>query len=193
MYQLRGFTEAEFQSIEIRTDRRLTLGNKKLSFQVLTDKFAGASLYILDLEDGFLVTADAFGSVIASEQVLASEMEDKEAYLRGAVRYCADIFGEKRFKTMEAAVTLVRQDGVKRILPACGPVADWDLDRLAAIFLRGKEEPAEKLTVAVIYAAGNYVSELADRIEAGILECFRKKVRLERGQPGYGAETICRG
>lgn len=170
LYQLKGFTEAEFQSLEIRTDRRLTLGNKKLSFQVLTDKFAGASLYVLDLEDGILVTADAFGSVIASAQVLASEMEDKEAYLRGAVRYCADIFGEKRFKTMEAAVTLVRQNGVKRILPACGPVADWDLDRLAAIFLRGKEEPAEKLTVAVIYAAGNYVSELADRIEAGILE-----------------------
>lgn len=62
LFQLEGFTEQELQSIEARTNRSLTLGNKRLELRVLADKL-GARLYVLDRAEGVLVTADAFGSV----------------------------------------------------------------------------------------------------------------------------------
>lgn len=169
LFRLEGFTGAEHHSIEVRADRSLTLGNKRLEFRVLSDKL-GSRLYVLDRTEGILVTADAFGSVYSSEQTLVSEMADKTGWLRGAARHYADIQGAKRDKSLSAAAALMREDGVKLILPARGPAVDTDIDALLSVYESPTPEKGAKPTVAVVYAPGGYVRELAEQISGGIRE-----------------------
>lgn len=170
LYKLSGFAGEGFRKLEVRTDRTLVLGEKTLSFRVVQDKGASPSLYVLDREQEALFTADAFGSVYASDSVLVSELEDKAGYLRGTERYFADILGSRRPKTMAAAAALVRDNGVKLICPACGPVADTEQDALLSLYTAEPAPKPEAPTVAVVYAPGNYVRELADFIEHGVRE-----------------------
>ncbi|MCC8065373.1 MAG: hypothetical protein LIO70_09855, partial [Clostridiales bacterium] len=74
LFRLREGLPAGFQSIEVRTSRTLRLGSRELLFQVMPEKFATASLYVVDKADRTLFTADAFGSDYAGEQVLLSEL-----------------------------------------------------------------------------------------------------------------------
>lgn len=132
-------------------------------------KSDSSSLYVLEREEGVLFTADAFGAFYASEQVLVSQIAEKEAYFDGVKRYYRDIFGKKREKSMEAAVELVHNHKVELICPACGPVADCDLERLVSAFVPESEEAGKKKpALAVIYAPGNYVRELAFSMKAGV-------------------------
>lgn len=157
--------DVPFRKIEIRTDRSLVLGGKRLEFHVL-----GNALYVLDRKNGVLWTADAFGSAYAAQVSLVSELPDPAAYLRGAARYFADISGPARRKTMESAAALVGENSVGLICPACGPAADADLEELLSLYTADLPEPPKILTLALVYAPGGYVRELADQIAAGIRE-----------------------
>lgn len=169
LFQLEGFTEQELQSIEARTNRSLTLGNKRLELRVLADKL-GARLYVLDRAEGVLVTADAFGSVYGGGGALVSELADKAGWLRGAAGYFADIQGPKRRGSLAVAAALVRENGVGLILPALGPAVDADIDALLSVYEGPAPEKAKTPTVAVVYTPGGYVRELAEQISGGIGE-----------------------
>lgn len=156
--------------VELRTDRSLVLGGRRLEFRVLADSLFPPSVYVLDRENGVLLTADAFGSVYASGQILVSEQVSAAAYLRGARRYFTDIFGSKRRKTMEAAAALVRENGVKLICPACGPVADMLLEQLLNLYTASPPEKSKVLTLALVYAPGNDIRALAECIADGAKE-----------------------
>ena len=169
LYKMSGFVE-DFRKIEIRTDRTLILGKKKLFCRVLQDKFATPSLYVWDPQSAALFTADAFGSVCAADAPLVSALKDTAIYWKGVGHYLADISAVNRGRTMKQAVSLVRENNVQRICPALGPVMDADLEPLLGLYETERKGKADVLTVGVIYAPGNYVAELADSITSGLLE-----------------------
>ena len=181
LYKLEGFLEAGFDKVEVRSHRNLHLGNRKLRFQMIPDRFDTPSVYVLEQEAGILITADAFGASYASDKIAVSRIAEKEAYFEGVKRYYADISGARRQKSLNAAVRFVGENDVKLICPARGPVADCDLERLLAVFAP-EEEKAEKaeetLTLAIVYAPGGYVSEIAGCIRAGALESGKIKVEM---------------
>lgn len=168
LYKMAGFTGVDFSRIEIRSNRTLTLGGKTLSCQILQDKGATASLYVVDRADGTLFTADAFGAVCATEEVLVSELADKTGYWQGVERYLEDISSRKRENVMKQAIALVQECGVIRICPACGPVMDEKPDELLKRCLSPELPESEQPVAALVYAPGNYTTELAEAIAEGI-------------------------
>lgn len=190
MYKLRGFAGDAFCSIEIRNHRHLQLGEKKFSFYVLQDKQESPSVYLVDEERKLLFTADAFGALCAPGTVQVSAMEHKEAYFRGARQYFMDIYGAARPGVMRRAKELVEERKIRAICPAYGPVVDEGLEKLLALYepFAGEREKAggQKQTLALVCAPGGYVRELADQIEAGILESG--EIRVAR----YNLEEISR-
>lgn len=171
LFQLRSCIEEEFHSIEIRGDRTLTLGRKTFRFQVVQEKFAIPGLYVVDSQEGILLTADAFGSVFASPGSLVSELEDPSAYFAGAERYFRDCFGPKRPVSLASAVTLVKDNRIRMICPAQGPVVDAEIDRLLSLYQQPERKKSSNPTLAIVYAPGGYVREAAGIIAAGIREC----------------------
>lgn len=170
LYRIDGFTDADFRRIEIRTNRTLSLGGKTLSCLVLQDKGATPSLYVLDEADGTLFTADAFGAVCAARAVSVSELADKTVYWQGVERYFEDISGAGRANVMKQAAALVRERGVRQICPARGPVVNEALDELLERYTAPEPPRPDVPVVALVYAPGGYVSELADAIAEGIRE-----------------------
>lgn len=170
LYRLEGIVEAGFGKIEVRSHRSLTLGGRKLRFQVIADRFDTPSVYVTDREEGILFTADAFGSNYASAQATAGETADKEAYFAGVRQCYEDIGGSRRKKSLEAAAAMAREYDVSLICPRLGPAADYDLERLVSMFVPDKPARKEGLSLAMIYAPGGYIGELAKCIATGIRE-----------------------
>ncbi len=158
--------ETPARSIEVRSGRTLTLGSHTLRFHVLQERYATASIYVVDLGQHALFTADAFGSVCAAAGML-SALDDTGPYWRGVAKYFADLFGQRRQQSLSAAVKLVREHEIQYIFPSCGPAADRDLERLLQQYLSKPAQP-EKHTAALVYAPGNFVPELARRIADGL-------------------------
>ena len=171
LFKLEGFLERnDYSRTEVRNNRVLTLGGKTLSFYVIHEKFDIPSVYILDQAEGILLTADAFGSVYAADGAVVSELKDITDYLQGAENHFADIMGIKRPESLQAAVSLVQENGVGLICPSYGPVVDAEIDSLLSIFSQIKPKKNEKPTLALVYAPGGYVDEMAESIAAGINE-----------------------
>lgn len=178
LYRLDGFVERKFARVEVRSHRSLTLGSRTLRFQVIPDKFDTPSVYVLEQRERILLTADAFGSVFASDRILASRVEDKKAYFDGVRRYFSEISGEKRSKSLLQAAAFTRDSGVQLVCPAQGPVADYDLERLYSVFTPQQEEKEAAPVLGIFYEPGHYVGELAKRIEAGVLESGNIRVEM---------------
>lgn len=167
LFKLEGFVDGEYEKIEIRNSRKFAIGTRKLQFRVIQERFATASVYVLEEKEGILFTADVFGSSYASPDILLSRISDKEGFFRGVSRYISDIRGDERPKSIAEAITLVRENGVKLLCPAYGPVVDDCLERLLAAAAIEKAPKKEGLSLAVIYVPGNFTGELAQRIQAG--------------------------
>lgn len=166
LYGLEG--AGSFRSIPVRTNRTFVFGEKALTFHVLADKHETPSIYVLDNEDGVLLTADAFGALCAPGGTLLSELSDRAVYWQGAERYYAGIFGSKRRKIMETAASLVRENGIKLICPACGPAVDAELEKLLSIYTAPAPAKPEQLTLAMVYTPAHSVGALAEQIAAGV-------------------------
>lgn len=171
LFKLDGFLgRSEYHKIEVRNHRTLTLGGKTLSFHVIHENFDVPNIYILDQSEGILLTADAFGSVYAADGAVVSELKDSTDYLQGAANYFADIMGLRRLESLRAAVDLVKENDVRLICPSIGPIVDAEIDSLLSIFSQAEPEEKEEPTLALVYMPGNYVSEIAESIAAGINE-----------------------
>lgn len=167
LFQLRSALEQAFAAIEIRSGRTLTLGQRTLEFHVLQEKFAIPGLYVVDRQAHVLLTADAFGSRMAAQTSLVSELADRTAYFAGVDRWFREIGGPKRPQSLADALALVREKEIRMICPAQGPVADAELDRLTAGYQQPKRERSGKPTLAILYTPGGYVREAAGAIAAG--------------------------
>lgn len=179
LYRVEGYTEAHFRKIDVQCSRQITFGKKTLYFQVLEERYETPSVYVVDPDKKILYTADVFGSNYAAPQILVSCLPDREAYFDGAKHYLMDLRGKSRTKTLEAASVLVRENGIRMICPARGPVADRELERLLnLVAVRKEKEKKKKPFLAVIYAPGDYMEEIAACIRAGAEETADVEVKL---------------
>lgn len=168
LYKMVGFTGVNFSSIEIRSNRTLALGRKTLFCQILQDKGATASLYVIDQASGTLFTADAFGAVCAAEAACVSELADQAVFWQGVERYLQDISAANRAGVMKRAVSLVQDYSITRICPAYGPIVDEMSDKLMEYYSASDDAKPEQPVAAIVYAPGNYTAELAAAIAEGI-------------------------
>lgn len=178
LYKLEGFVETDFARIEVRSHRSLALGNRSFMFRVIPDRFDVPSVYVLETEEKIVMNAGAFGSAFACGCAAVSQLADREAYFKGAEQYYADIFGEKRRKSLEEAANFIRENQVRMICPQHGPVADCELDRLLSVFTPGKEEKGKDPVLGIIYAPGDYMGELAKCIASGAAEAGKIQVEM---------------
>lgn len=162
LYRMEGFVAGEFGKIEIRTNRTLSLGGRTLSCRILQDKGATPCLYVVDGESRSLFTADVFGALHACE--------DGESLKAGVERYLEDISARDRAGVVALAAALVRECAVERICPARGGVMEGDLEEILALYSPVPLHKGEKKVVAVVYAPGGYVSELAEAIAQGLAD-----------------------
>lgn len=167
LFDIKGQLPRHSGDIELRTHRKLKLGDKELICKVLSDRFAGPQLYVIDAEDSILFTADAFGSNCAPGGELVTELTDTSVWLHGAELFAEDIAARKRGGTMAQAAELIREHDIKHICHARGPIADDQLDKLTEIFTRGMPAPNEVPTVAVLYTRDGYLQQLAEGISFG--------------------------
>lgn len=170
MFRLDGFIKTDFSRIEIRNDRNLLLGNRSLNFRIMQDKYETPSLYIIEKEQGILITADAFGSFCTPGTAKVSEMERKDLFCHGARQYYSDIYGKDREKLLAEITKLVRTEGIRLICPCYGPAIDDELEPLLEIYEKRSSVDQERPVLAIISANNGFVRELADEIETGARE-----------------------
>ncbi len=170
LFQLKELGVLPQSTVEIRTDRTLTLGTRELTFHIIADRFETPSLYVLDKTGGTLYTADAFGSFGAADAVRVSELDDIASWLRGARQYYADIRGQKRKAAMEKAAALVLDNGVRMICPSCGPVIDSRLNGLFSIYQEKRPPQKDIPAVAIVHTGSTSIGLMAEHIAKGIAE-----------------------
>ena len=170
LHSLSALDGSKFQSLLIRTTRKLRFGEKELTFHIVTDNHQVPSLYVIDHENGVLINADAFGADCAIGVERLSQADRLDEYLHGAALYFADIYGRRRHKAMGKAVELVRSNAIKIICPAFGPVVDCSLDRLLAIYEQPVVAEKGKPILAIAYLPEQGVDQLAKEIAAGARE-----------------------
>lgn len=168
LFQLEGFLKHTVKSIPIRGKRKLNLGGRELVFQTLPGKTGTSNVYIL--ESDMLFTADAFGAYFACAGLLTSTISEKANYLHGAAQYHSGIGGDLREKTMECAVSLVRENQISMICPTVGPVVDAYMDDLLEIYCGARVRKDNRPVIALLYTSGGYVEELMTCVAAGIAD-----------------------
>lgn len=179
LYRVGGYTDAAFQRVEVGGNRMFTFGRKTLYFRLLPERYDTPSVYVVDRDNGILFTADAFGSNHAAVQVLSGSLSDREAYYDGVKSFLMDIRGKERAESLKRAVELVKENGIRMICPARGPVVDEGLERLLEIYSNlQRKRKKERPSLGVIYAPGGYIGEIAGCIRAGAEEAGDVEVKL---------------
>lgn len=177
LYKINGFLGVDYRSIEIRNNRTLLLGGVELEFRVLQDKRETPSLYVIDKREGVLFTADAFGAIGAFTQGCTGDIAEEERYLRGAGKYIWQLFGTDRIKGALRAVELVRENQIKCICPAYGPVVDSCLQELLALYEMKKAADGTHPILAIVFDPEEYVREAVHWVAEGAKESNAVQVR----------------
>ena len=162
----------------VRNTKRLNFGGRTLILHVITDSHQIPSLSVTDLETGSFFNADAFGADCAAQACRVSQLKDQQVWLRGAQIYYGEIYGAQRAGAMRQSVEWVRENGIKRICPAFGPVADCELEKLLSIYMQPEKKKQGLPRVAVVYANDKGTDRLAVQIADGLRECGALDVRL---------------
>ena len=158
------------QTVEIRADRILTLGQRTLAFHVLADRVQTASLYVLDRAAHTLFTADAFGSFGTYGAVRVSELADAAPWERGARQYFADTDGERRADVLRRAAELIQENSVDTVCPALGPVIDGEaITRLFALLPQPAGKNAAPVA-AIIHTGSAALRPMANAVMDGLHE-----------------------
>ncbi len=179
-----GFLEQivnrKFQSIVVKDNDTLSLGNKTLRFFTLPNLHWPDTMFTYIQEDDTLVTCDAFGAHYAHEGILRSTVKNEADYLRAARYYFAMILSPFKHPFMQRAIDRVKDLPLKMICTGHGPVIDCCIPDLLALYQTWCEKaPKTKKRVVVPYvSAYGYTASLAASIAEGILNAREIDVHL---------------
>ena len=192
LYRLEGLTKVPFRELEIRTDRGVDAGGRRIRFSILPDTKEVPSLYMLDEKTKVLFTADAFAAYYAPQMqdgVFVNPNTDRARYV-GALRgYYESFHGAGSIGLMEKAAALVRSAGAEVICPVRGPLIDTEKEKPEALaqelMAHGREQsrpedPAKVL--AIVYESNAWIGKVAARMENGAAESAGEEtgIRVER-------------
>ncbi len=173
LYGLKNMLPEGVSTIEIRTNRTLTLVGGVFQFTMLRDRFANPALYVLDQEENCVYTADAFGSLYG-EKERPEDGADHSQWMKGMEAYCDEIRASKRPQTLQKAIDLMQENQVNRICPMYGPEVQESLDDMMAYYKERIEQPPKRdgkdAKVAIAYEGKNELDDLAQAVAQGLQE-----------------------
>ncbi len=170
---LKDIVNREFNSITVKENDTLDLGDKTLRFMFLPNLHWPDTMYTYIEEDKTLVTCDSFGSHYSFDEVLLSKLTDNEGYLRALKYYFECIIGPFKNPFMVKALDRIKDLDVDMICTGHGPVLDCRIDEIKEYYYKWStvENPNPRKTVIMPYvSAYGYTKELAGAIAKGISE-----------------------
>lgn len=178
---LKNIVNREFNSIIVKENETLKLGDKTLRFMILPNLHWPDTMYTYIEEDKTLVTCDSFGAHYSFDEILLSKVTDNEGYLRALKYYFDCIIGPFKNPFMSKALERIKDLEINMICTGHGPVLDSRIDEIMEYYKKwcNVVNPNLKRTVIIPYvSAYGYTKELAYEITKGIQESGDIDVRL---------------
>lgn len=167
---LQNIVNREFNSIKVKENDTLSLGDKTLRFLVVPNLHWPDTMYTYVQEDKVLMSCDSFGSHYAFEGILRSQVTDEVGYHSALKYYFDNIIGPFKPYMLKALKKLEGLD-IDLICTGHGPVLDSKIGELLKTYQKWsapKEKEWENLVVIPYVSAYGYTKELAFEIAKGI-------------------------
>ncbi len=181
LYALRSMIPEGVSTVEIRTNRTLSLAGGQFQFLMLRDQFSNPALYVLDQEENCVYTADAFGSLYG-ESELPEDGAENSQWMTGMEAYCDEIRASKRPDTLQKAISLLEDNKINRICPMYGPEVQETLDEMMSYYKEQIAKPQKRdgkdAKVAIAYEGKNEMADLARAVAQGLNEAEIPDVTL---------------
>ncbi|MCD8021893.1 MAG: FAD-dependent oxidoreductase, partial [Lachnospiraceae bacterium] len=182
LYQLNKLLPAGGRSVEIRSGRSLEFSGDTFSFRMVGDKKCCPALYVTDLEDRCVYTADTFGALYCGLELPQKSDERNELWVQGMKDFCDDSVASGLGARLECAVSFVREQEATMICPAVGPAVSGErLEQMLGYYekqLTQSQTCAANPTVAIVYEGTNELADFAAQVEKGLKEALVPDVAL---------------
>lgn len=177
---LEEITNRTFESIKVNTGDTLDLGNKTLEFISAPFLHWPDSIYTYIREDKVLISCDSFGAHYCFDEILISQLNNKNNYHKALRYYYNMIMGPFKTYVLQAIRKIEKYD-IEMICPGHGPVLDEDPIEIVNIYHEWSSESTifSDTTVVIPYvSAYGYTKELAEKIAEGIESTKQVNVHL---------------
>ncbi len=170
---LKHIVNRDFNSIAVKENDHLSLGDKTLEFMVLPNLHWPDTMYTYVPEIKTLFTCDSFGSHYSCKGVLRSAVEDEAAYAEATKYYFDCIIGPFAYPYMNTALKRIEGLEIETICCGHGPVHDSHFEELFDWYNTWCAEPAKKekkLVVMPYVSAYGYTKRLSEEIAKGVMD-----------------------
>ena len=168
---LQNIVNTEFNSIIVKDNDELSLGDKTLKFMILPNLHWPDTMYTYCPEIKTLFTCDSFGSHYSTPGVVRSSVENEEHYKEATKYYFDCILGPFKRPFLTNALKRIEGLDIDMICTGHGPVHDSHMDELFAWYKEWCEAPdkgGKKLVVMPYVSAYGYTKELSEQVMAGV-------------------------
>ncbi|MBP3876827.1 MAG: FAD-dependent oxidoreductase [Lachnospiraceae bacterium] len=170
---LKHIVNRDFNSLIVKDNDHLSLGDKTLEFMVLPNLHWPDTMYTYCPELKALFTCDSFGSHYACEGVLRSRVTDEAGYADATKYYFDCIIGPFAYPYMHTALERIRELEIEYICCGHGPVLDSHFEELFAWYEEWCAAPPakdRKLVVMPYVSAYGYTRRLSEEIMKGVTD-----------------------
>lgn len=169
---LKNITNKNFESIIVKDNDTISLGNKTLKFISAPFLHWPDTMYTYDEEDAVLFTCDSFGSHYCCKGIFNDTIENKDEYLDSVKHYFDCIVSPFRPFVLKALQN-VKSKNIKidMICPGHGPVLRNKPEEIVNLYEKWstplKKGTKKKIVISYVSAYG-YTKIIAGEIEKGI-------------------------
>lgn len=160
---LNEIVNANFNSMIVKDNEELKLGNKTLKFLSVPNLHWPDTIYTYIEEDRFLVTCDSFGAHYASDEMLLSKVSNRDHYEDSFQYYTTMIMGP--FKPfIKKALDKIKDLDIALIAPGHGLIIDTEIQETIqkyADFSQEHKNPEPKVVIPYVSAYG-YTKQIAE-------------------------------
>ena len=168
---LKHIVNRDFNSIAVKDNDHLSLGDKTLEFMILPNLHWPDTMYTYVPEAKALFTCDSFGSHYACKGILRSQVPDEAAYAEATKYYFDCIIGPFAYPYMYNALKRIEGLDIETICCGHGPVLDSRFDELFGWYQSWCAPPKKrdrKLVVMPYVSAYGYTKRLSEEIARGV-------------------------
>ena len=177
---LREIIDIPFESLVVKDNDELDLGNKTLRFISAPNLHWPDSIYTYLVEDQLLFTCDSFGCHYCDNAIF----DDLTGDFDEAFNYYFNVILRPFSKFMLKAIEKIRPLPIGMICPGHGPIlrSSWKkyLDRtekMAEEYLKSQESDSPEVLIAYVSAYG-YTREMALAVERGLKKAGKINTEL---------------
>jgi flavorubredoxin len=137
----------------VKEQGELSTGNRILRFHLAPMVHWPEVMFTVDMDDGILFSADAFGSFGAHPGTLfADETDDRQHLIDETRRYFTNIVGRYGDQVL-AVLARLPMDRIRMICPLHGPIWRHDVSSIVGLHRAWSSGEAEKEGVVIAYAS----------------------------------------